>query len=142
MAWLPIREAAEKLGVSQDTVKRRLRSGQLPGRQEATGSGAGFRWLVELPDDPEQPSHGATVGAGEVAALRELVSVLGGQLEARTREVSELHVLLERQTRLLAAGVPEPASPASPASESGPEGTEGTEQATDTRGWLDRLLGR
>ena len=49
-------------------------------------------------------------GTGELAALHELVGVLRGQVEeqreeldARRREVSELHVLLERTQRLIPA---------------------------------------
>jgi len=44
--------------------------------------------------------------AGEVGALRELVGVLREQLEARTREVAELHTLLRESQgkRVLTAG--------------------------------------
>ncbi len=50
MAKVSIAEAAHRLGISQDTVRKRLRVGELSGTQvRAPG---GFRWMVvELPDD-------------------------------------------------------------------------------------------
>jgi hypothetical protein len=44
--WVSIRDAAERLGVSPDAVRRRLRSGQLQGKQQPTPQG--HVWLVEL----------------------------------------------------------------------------------------------
>lgn len=42
--WMTIREAAEELGVSETTIRRRMQAGTLTGRQEAYGQG--FRWQV------------------------------------------------------------------------------------------------
>ena len=119
--YVPLRQAAAHFGVSDDTLRRRIKAGSLPARQEETA--AGFRWLVEVPelDAPQeapQPTphtpHADTQGAvgctaetpqgaahdgngsGEITALRELVAVLREELEARRREVSELHMLLQR----------------------------------------------
>lgn len=78
-----IPEAAERLGVSIDTVRRRLRSGKL------TGDLVEGRWQVDMPD----PVH--TEDAGGLTDPRDLViELLREQLTARTREVQELHVLL------------------------------------------------
>lgn len=57
---LSIKEAAERLGVSVDTMRRRLKAGELEGRHEPHGK-SGYRWLVQLPDDaqadaPSMPS--------------------------------------------------------------------------------------
>src|SRR4051794_26841025 len=42
-----LKEAARRLGVSQETVRRQVRSGELRSFQERTPNG--FRWLIELP---------------------------------------------------------------------------------------------
>jgi hypothetical protein len=118
-------EAAVILGVSPDTVKRRLQRGELEGHQEETPQG--FRWIIELPDDSGPSNHSsaapadarATAGAEET--LRELVDVLKGEvselrqqlqtqatahgerLEAKDKQIEQLHVLLQQgQAALLA----------------------------------------
>jgi hypothetical protein len=55
--WLPVKDASERLGLTVDQARRRLRSGQLRGRQVAVAQG--HVWEVWLPDDT--PAHG---GAG------------------------------------------------------------------------------
>ena len=50
MARLSIPEAMHTLGLSQDTIRKRLRSGDLEG-QKVKGAG-GFRWEVFVADDP------------------------------------------------------------------------------------------
>jgi hypothetical protein len=45
---VPIRDAAQRLGISTDTVRRRLKSGELNGERQETPQG--FIWLVELPE--------------------------------------------------------------------------------------------
>jgi transposase-like protein len=101
-----ISEAARLLGISEPTARRRVRSGELPGTQMTTPQG--FVWMVELPDD--LPMDGSS--SGEIAALREMIAQLKTrveaqevELEARRREVQELHVLLQQfGTALPAAG--------------------------------------
>lgn len=62
--WLPLREAAERLGVSLDSVRRRLRTNTLRGRQEPILGG--HRWLVWV----EGSAHGTGApGTREVAPL-------------------------------------------------------------------------
>ena len=58
MAWVSIRETAAALGVSPDTVRRRIRAGQLEARK------AGGRWQVKVPaaaatPPPEPPEPDA-----------------------------------------------------------------------------------
>ena len=82
--WVTVRDAAALLGVSEDTVRRRMKAGALPARQDPTRSG--FRWLVELPDPapasppqtdvPDSTPAPARPSEGELAALRELVDAL------------------------------------------------------------------
>ena len=135
--WVTVSEAAEVLGVHEDTVKRRLKMGQLLGRQEQTPRG--FRWLVEVPvleeevggtdgDAVAAPGASATATVAstaqplhaeqlELVLLRQRVAELErdqqearrreehlwsqlahfwDELERRGREVSELHILLQR----------------------------------------------
>ena len=69
--WVPMGEAADILGVSFDTIKRRARLGQIPKRQEKTARG--FRWLVEV---PAEPAHAGRHVPGEA----------GGATRAASRE--------------------------------------------------------
>ena len=127
-----IKQAATLLGCSQDTIKRKIRRGELIGVKEPRAQG--YTWLVQV-DGPvstgsgpveDQPSAEdlaavATTFAGEqpsstplpdptVRALEQTIEVLRGQvqeqqieLDARRREVGELHVLLQTAQRALAA---------------------------------------
>jgi hypothetical protein len=126
MAKVSIAEAGHRLGISQDTVRKRLRLGELTGTQERAPGG--FRWMVELPDDVpgvETKKNGNKEPEGrEDQSLAELVAALSArvegqqeliealqsqiqaqkdQLEARGREVQELHVLLQQAQAALPA---------------------------------------
>jgi excisionase family DNA binding protein len=97
-------EAARLLRVSEHTVRRRLKSGELQGHQVA--SSGGFLWMVEIPeelqadgpDSGEMAAMKALVAQLEetIAMLRERFAVQDAELEARRREVQELHVLLQQ----------------------------------------------
>ncbi len=50
MPFVTVPEAATRLGIAPQTVKRRLKRGKLRGRQESTPQG--FVWLVDVPDIP------------------------------------------------------------------------------------------
>lgn len=121
-----IREAAEILGVSVDTVRRRLRGGMLEGERVETPQG--YVWYVEIPDGvspeqvPTQPPMQANV-AEILAMLRQQLAVKDEQIgtqsqmmeamrQEHAREVEQLHVLLQtaqqNEQRLLSAGVIEP----------------------------------
>jgi len=95
-------EAAHHLGISVDTVRRRLHRGELHGHQEPTAQG--FRWLIDIPDatstDPSSTPATATLGqngshpgttldatlgqpgtnSGEVEALREIIDVVKAEV--------------------------------------------------------------
>lgn len=47
---LTIKEAADRLGVSEDMIQHRLKAGELADRQESQGK-SGYRWMVQLPED-------------------------------------------------------------------------------------------
>jgi hypothetical protein len=112
MAKVSIAEAAHRLSISQDTVRKRLRLGELTGEQvKAPG---GFRWLVDLPgENVESQGQGESHQEGitnEAPYIRELVDSLQAQiraqqeeLEARRREVEQLHILLQQAQAALPA---------------------------------------
>ena len=79
-----INEAAEIMQVSADTIRRRIKRNQIKAFKK---NGV---WTVDI----EEPDR------GEVESLKELVKVLQTQLDARTREISELHILLQRVSSL------------------------------------------
>jgi len=94
-----IAEAALTLGLSNDTIRRRIKTGEI-GAQLING-----RYNVELP-------KAATTAGTEAPGLpwEKLVTTLEGdieelrrQLEAREREVQELHVLLQTAQTALTA---------------------------------------
>jgi hypothetical protein len=49
MAWVSMTQAASCLGVSVDTIRRRLHRGELQGKQKPISQG--FAWLIEIPDE-------------------------------------------------------------------------------------------
>jgi excisionase family DNA binding protein len=100
-----IDEAARLLGVSTHTVRRRLRSGELKGKQVANAGG--FAWVVFLSDDLQESE---TSSNGEVGALKALIAHLEAQisaqeteLEARRRETQEFLFLIQQLQRSLPA---------------------------------------
>ena len=111
MATLTIQAAAQSLGTSEITVRRKLRTGQLSGHQEDPPNG---RWWVEIPDEQligaDSAASGSMPEGQEGHLLRDLVGVLKDQvttlqhhLEIREREVGELHVIIQQQALVLPA---------------------------------------
>jgi len=84
---LTIRDAAERLGVSSDTIRRRLKAGELAGRQEPQGK-QGYRWIVQLPDDPP-------------AATPAVASVAPGMHSAEAYELADARARIEGLERLI-----------------------------------------
>lgn len=123
MELVSLAEAAQRLGVSVDTIKRRLRRGELQGRQKPRPQG--YTWLIEMPDCPAEgfnspaSSHAETPAASMVdleaatveivnmramlAMVQEQIAAQQAELEARRREVQELHVLLQQAQKALPA---------------------------------------
>jgi excisionase family DNA binding protein len=93
-----IAQAAQHLGVSPDTIRRYIRQGKLPASKQPTLKGR--VWLVDLPDDARAPAGQAARENGllreEVSHWRDLALSLRQELAARTQEVRQLLVLLER----------------------------------------------
>jgi len=86
-----IAEAATHLGVSADTIRRRIRRGELSARQAPRPQG--HVWMVELEDQELQDNHRSNNNE-IVEILRQQLAEKDRQLDARTREISELHQLL------------------------------------------------
>lgn len=116
---LSIAEAAERLGVSLDTVRRRRVKGELASEKEETPQG--FRWVILLPkeehdEQEEAPAPEPTPAqAIELELLRERIDELKEERDAwreqarRSGEAErELRILL-RQAQELA--LPERATP-------------------------------
>ena len=127
MVWVPKEEAARLLGVSIDTIERKLKRGELKGKQDPRPRG--WRWLVEIPQDvataetsADNPANApADAHANELEALRELVDTVKDdvaqlrrqlqsqaesyqqQLEAKDKQIEQLHILLQQAQAALPA---------------------------------------
>jgi predicted site-specific integrase-resolvase len=101
-------EAARLLGISESTARRRLRSGELPGRQVPTKQG--FIWLVEVDDElaaDTSDSRGLDALRGLVSSLTEQNTLLKAQVQAQQEQllakdtqIGQLHVLLQQAQAL------------------------------------------
>ena len=107
---MTIPQAAQALDLSVITIRRRLKRGELRGQKVATA--AGFEWRVLVPSalvdaaEDKGPAQGATQstpyqedkGTDQrlIEALQTQLAEIRIELEARRREVQELHVLLAR----------------------------------------------
>ena len=122
MELVTMTEAAQRLGVSTDTIKRRLRRGELKGRKRPRPQG--FTWLIELEAEVENgnstraATHAhtdASTGAPDhledfIASLQSQVAAQLAQLvakdhqiETKDREIEQLHVLLQQAQAALPA---------------------------------------
>ncbi len=126
MEQVTIAEAARRLGVSQDTVKRKLRRGELKGRQQPRPQG--FTWIIELEEDglgesvtdaktEARTGASTTARTGELHLLEEMVSTLraqiagqqeqltvkDSQLETKDHQIEQLHVLVQQAQAALPA---------------------------------------
>ena len=111
--FAPLADVAAAYGVSVDTIRRRMRRGEIEARREATPSG--FKWFVRMPSPEERPAsnaaqdaprsprtgetreHGALVLEGQA----ELVEALRSQLAVKDQQIRELHEILARQAQTL-----------------------------------------
>lgn len=94
-----IPEAARLLRLSEYTVRRRLRTGELKGNQVPTAGG--FTWLVEVIED--SPTSDPDRTDALIARLEAQIEAQGEEVEARRRGVQQLHVLLQQAQAALPA---------------------------------------
>ena len=106
MQEVTIAEAARCLGMSIDSIRRRIAKGELNAHK--VPSPHGEIYMVEIPEDAlpvaetnneEKPDSAATIDA-----MLKTISVLENELDARRREVQELHVLLQQAQKQLPPG--------------------------------------
>jgi excisionase family DNA binding protein len=103
-AFITVAQAAFQLGVSEDTVKRRIRRGELRGKQVSRPQG--YVWLVELPTTRHQDAGRSTDHGSNGASARNttqhhdavveenrvdgLVAALQSQVVAQQRQIDNL----------------------------------------------------
>lgn len=169
--WVSIAEAAERYGVSADTIRRRLKRGELAGRKEATAQG--FTWAIEVPSDPgngerktsenaqhtakQQPAAASAEDALELVRLRERVAGLErerGELIAQrdawqdqARRSSEAEAQLRElvaRAQMLAQALPATAGAHAPAepTESPRTHESAAHGSQDAPAWWRRILPR
>ncbi len=87
---LPISEAAQRLGISVDALRKKIRRGTVRAVKRDN------RWYVEVPDvDTAQDSgHAASRPPLDGAISRELVDMIRAELDAKNRQIERLTVLL------------------------------------------------
>jgi hypothetical protein len=126
MGLVTMTEAARRLDVTVETVKRRLRRGELQGHKQPRPQG--FTWLIEMPEDTGDqdstpsvtPSDTPTSNA-EVHRLEDMVSLLQrelaitreelehqrsmyqSELVSKNKQIEQLHVLLQQAQAALPA---------------------------------------
>jgi hypothetical protein len=126
---VPIKDAAELLGVSEITVRRRIKANELLAIKSETPQG--YRWLVVLEDEepdqialsPADQSPGLVPESGDqplthpdterlIRSLEERLTFaedqirfLQTQIIDRTRETEQLHILLSQAMRALPAEI-------------------------------------
>ncbi len=138
---VPMREAADRLGISVAAVRQRIRRGTLESFKGADG-----RWYVRIPTVPDDVPDGVPSAVSpavdvtsalldtlrsENAFLRGEVEVRNRELMDRTREVQELHVMLQTAQRLIPANVPDAPHPPE---QSGEKGIHTEQEHTSQRG--------
>lgn len=112
--WAPLTEVATAYGVSVDTIRRRMKRGELQARRQQTPQG--FKWLALMPetiepttpepphDAPGSPQTGGTTASGVQVIERdreELVEALRQELALRNREIARLHEVLASQAKAI-----------------------------------------
>ncbi len=147
-----MKQAAERLGVSVDTVRRRMKKGELVGEKEPTPQG--YEWRIILPVDESD----ATAPQGEPASashqgdaiklelLRERIDELK-QERNDWKEQAQRSGEAERELRILLRQAQELALPAEATRQDAPGATESASPISGVmheehgaKGWLARLL--
>jgi hypothetical protein len=153
---VPMRDAAERLGISVAAVRQRIRRGTLESSKGDDG-----RWYVRIPIVPDavpydipqaDQASSALVDTlrSENTFLREQTlqqaRVIESMQHDHARQISELHVMLQTAQRLLPATVPEPTAPREQSADSeSPAFTSniapGGAQRDSRASWWRRLFG-
>lgn len=124
--WGTLAEVARAQGVSVDTIRRRMKRGELEARRQQTPQG--FRWVAVMPeptqdtapDAPGSPRANDSAAQGVTVVERdreELVETLRHELELRNREIARLHEVVAAQANAIAqvtAALPATIAPSGP----------------------------
>lgn len=102
-SWVALKDAADQLGVSVDTVKRWMQRGELESRRETIPQG--FRWLVFV--EPAKSDAAGSILRDEntnqdIDLPRDspdIVAALLHQLEGRNQEIARLHETIASLSR-------------------------------------------
>jgi len=100
-----IAEAARCLGMSIDSIRRRIAKGELNAHK--VPSPHGEIYMVEIPENAlpaPEASEEKFDSTATIDAMLKTISVLENELDARRREVQELHVLLQQAQKQLPPG--------------------------------------
>jgi hypothetical protein len=95
MAKLTIQQAAQRLDISADTIRRRVRRGQLAAERKQTPQG--YQWIVTIPDDTRfkgELESRIELLQQALADARQSLHVVHEELFARRREVESLLALM------------------------------------------------
>ncbi len=110
---VPIQEAATLFGVSESTLRRRVRSGQVNAQQVETPQGF-KRWVDVDIDDTSDYVNDQVNGQvddqvpGDPLGEKERTILLAEQVEAQRQQIRELHVLLQTAQAALPPPAAEP----------------------------------
>lgn len=95
---LPLAQAADRLGITTDSIRRRIRRGKLRAYKDNQG-----RWLVEVPSGHAPGPGPERVAGGQLAGLRDQLERLGAELaEVRSEYREQVADLRAERDRLLA----------------------------------------
>jgi len=109
--WGTLAEVAEASGVSVDTIRRRMKRGELETRRQQTPQG--FKWLAVMPEPetietatnaPGSPRTNETPTQGVMVVehdREELVAMLRHELATRNREIARLHEVIASQAQAI-----------------------------------------
>lgn len=109
MASVSVMEAAIHLGVSHDTIRRRIRNGELKAHREPIPQG--YVWRVDLPEDEAALEATNSVAwrevvdvlKDEVVLLREQLAAHQEELASKNKQIEQLHILLQQAQAALPA---------------------------------------
>ena len=95
-----VAEAAKLLGVSRDTIMRRIRKGELDAHQEPRPQG--HVWRVVVPYEAPDNQHVEAL-ARELHTVRDMMELLKEEVATKNEQIRELHVLLQQAQAALPA---------------------------------------
>ena len=143
-----IQEAAQRLGVKEDAIRKRIQRGTL--RHEKTQEGRVFVWLDAAPDATQDAAQDTYRDASQDALLSakdETITALREQLaQANERDRENRRIIAALTARIPAIEAPQEASGAADTVEEEPERAEprpGTSEAQEgtQRPWWRRMFG-